>query len=99
MTKKKTAAAETLRMHIELADNGIILRNPDCEDEVTLAAHNGNPKTGYDLDFINESRAIGNKIYRWLTDVVLQEQNPDEIIVTGFHLEISAKCEGRAMYD
>lgn len=26
-----------MRLTIEFADNGIILRNPECEDEVTLA--------------------------------------------------------------
>lgn len=40
MSKKQaTAPAECLKMNIELADNGIIIRNPDEEDEVTLALH------------------------------------------------------------
>ena len=37
MRTKKESSIEKMRMTIELADNGIILRNPDCEDEVTLA--------------------------------------------------------------
>jgi hypothetical protein len=45
----------------------------------------------------DEYKAIGQKVWDWLLNVVLQEQDPNEIITTGFQLEISAKCEGRSM--
>jgi len=105
MSKKKTTAAETLRMNIELADNGIIIRNPDCEDEVTLAMQKGEwvdqggvQKGAFynHFDHTQEHQAIGRKIYDWLMNVVLLEQDPSYIITTGFQLEINAKCEGRA---
>lgn len=95
MNKKKVTAAETLRMNIELADNGIIIRNPDCEDEVTLAMEKGDRTDN--IDHSDEHKAIGQKLYDWLMNVVIQEQDPNEIITTGFQLEINAKCEGRAM--
>jgi hypothetical protein len=106
MIKKKVTAAETLRMNIELADNGIIIRNPDIEDEVILAMQKGEwidhggvergAWTNY-VDHSDEHRAVGKIIYNWLMDVLLQNQDPNEIITTGFQLEINAKCEGRAM--
>jgi hypothetical protein len=37
MAKTKDNPVETMQLDIEFADNGIILRNPDCIDEVTLA--------------------------------------------------------------
>ncbi len=37
MAKIDNRPKEKMRLTIEFADNGIILRNPDCEDEVTLA--------------------------------------------------------------
>ena len=39
MAKVTNNPKEKMRMNIELADNGIIIRNPDEEDEVTLALH------------------------------------------------------------
>ena len=38
---KENRPKEKMRLVIEFADNGIILRNPDCEDEVTLALAKG----------------------------------------------------------
>lgn len=97
MSKKSTTAAMTLRMNIEMADNGIIIRDPDCEDIVTLAlAGKSNQNYGSDTCHADEHRVIGEKIYDWLFEVVLQEQDPNIIIPTGFQLEINAKCEGRA---
>lgn len=37
MAKTVKEPMEKMRMNIELADNGIIIRNPENEDEVTLA--------------------------------------------------------------
>jgi hypothetical protein len=90
--------AETMRMNIELADNGIILRNPDCLDEVTLAINGGGTHRengyGYDIDHKPEYEAIGQKIYWWLMDVVCQE-HADELIITNFDIDIKATCKGR----
>ena len=41
---------EKMRMNIELADNGIIIRNPECEDEVTLAMSHENGRIGMGYD-------------------------------------------------
>lgn len=87
MAKKMTSQTETLRMELELADNGIILRNPDCVDDVTLAI---------DEDIIRRSgyEAIGKKLLDWLINVVFEE-HCSEFVVTGFDIKIDAKCVGR----
>ena len=86
-------------MNIELADNGIIIRNPENEDEVTLAMNGGGTRKadgyGYDIDHTEEYRAIGKKIYDWLTDVAVPE-HADHWITTGARLSIKAELEGRA---
>ncbi len=93
MNKKKTTEPMTLQMTIELADNGIIIRNPECGDEVTLALEKG----GYTecIDHSDEYKAIGKKVYDWLINILLAEQDPREIITTGFDLNIVARCSGR----
>ena len=89
---------EKMRMNIELADNGIIIRNPDCEDEVTLAMTKANGVTGlgYKPDHSDEYQLIGMKIYSWIMDVVLQD-HADELIITNLDIDIVATCKGRAM--
>ena len=93
---------EPLRMDIELADNGVILRNPDCEDEVTLAVTpKDGDRTGYGnigLDITDANTAIGRKVYDWLMDVVIPEYE-NELIVTGFSLNIDVKAKGRKMQE
>ena len=87
---------EKMRLNIELADNGIVLRNPDCEDEVTLAVTIGDPDGSrlYKKDLSNEYRAIGEKIYDWLLDVVI-EKHENDLIITNFDLDIITTCKGR----
>ena len=82
---------EKMRMNIELADNGIIIRNPDCEDEVTLAVEK---EAADGMWYGSEERAIGKKIYSWLMDVVIQEHE-GELIITNFDIEVVATCKGR----
>ena len=82
-------------MNIELADNGIIIRNPDSEDEITLAITE-RYGSDYKPDISNEYKAIGQKIYDWLLDVVIQEHDTD-LIITNFDLDITATCKGRPM--
>ena len=92
MSKKQvTAPAESLKMNIELADNGIIIRNLECEDEVTLAWHRH-----YDNDSAREDeyKAIGKKIFDWLCDVVIKKHQ-EEFIITNFDLDIKAVAKGR----
>lgn len=93
MAKKQTAPVESMRMNIELADNGIILRNPDCEDEVTLAMTD---KRGYsdDTHLSDEYKAIGEKIYTWLIDYVA-DKHKGELIITNFDIEVKATAKGR----
>ena len=99
MAKISNNPVETMRLDIEFADNGIILRNPDIEDDVTLALTG--PETnittgrGYKIDHSEEYRAIGKKIYDWLTDVVIAE-HADHWVSTGAALHIKAELTGRA---
>ena len=87
-----------MRLVIEFADNGIILRNPDNEDEVTLALDGpAYPKAevlGYKVGHSDEYKAIGEKIYDCIVDVVIPEYQ-DDFIPTGAALEIVATLNGR----
>ena len=95
MSKKQaTAPAECLKMNIELADNGIIIRNQDSEDEVTLAITSEARTIYNERDLTNEYKAIGKKIYDWLLDVVIQEHE-DELVITNFDIDVVATCKGR----
>lgn len=91
MAKIKNRPKEKMRLVIEFADNGIILRNPECEDEVTLALMKGEWTDS--IDHSDEYKAIGNKIYDWMMNVVEE----CEIIATGAELDITATLTGRAM--
>jgi len=98
MAKTKDNPVETMRLDIEFADNGIILRNPDCEDEVTLALtmfcekiYSEAVKTDWHA---KEYRAIGEKIYNWLTEVAVAD-NADDWVSTGARLSIKAELTGR----
>lgn len=85
---------EKMKLNIELADNGIILRNPHCEDDVFVAV-TSEAKTIYDeQDFVNEYKAIGKKVYDWLQNEVIPEHEND-FIITNFDLDIIATCKGR----
>lgn len=96
MAKISNNPKEKMRMNIELADNGIIIRNPDCEDDITLAITSDARTIYNDKDLSNEYKAIGRKIYDWLLDVVIQEHE-DELIITNFDIDVVATCKGRAM--
>ena len=96
---KQKNQKETLRLNIELADNGIIIRNRDCEDDVVLAVESGGIKRdgyGYDVAHSDEYREIGRKVYSWLMDVVVPEYDT-ELIITNFDIDVVATCKGRAM--
>lgn len=90
MAKISNNPKEKMRMNIELADNGIIIRNPENEDEVTLAMEKG--EWTDNLDHSDEYKAIGKKVYDWLTEVVLQEHT--DFIITNFDIDITATCKG-----
>ena len=92
MTKVTNNPKEKMRMNIELADNGIIIRNPECEDEVTLAI-SGAKNIYNERDLSNEYKAIGQKIYDWLLNEVLLK-NESDIVITNFDIEITAACKG-----
>ena len=98
MAKTDNRPKEKMRLTIEFADNGIILRNPDLEDEVTLALMGkGIHKQdgyGYDIDHTDEYKAIGRKVYEWLTEVAVSEHS-DYWIATGAELDIVATLTGR----
>jgi hypothetical protein len=97
MAKKDNRPREMMRLAIEFADNGIVLRNPDCGDEVLVALHHATRKEsgyGFDVDHSDEYRAIGRIIYNWLTEVAAAEHE-DEWITTGAELDIVATLNGR----
>ena len=89
---KENRPKEKMRLVIEFADNGIILRNPECEDEVTLALMKGTWTDS--IDHGDEYNAIGKKVYDWLMDVVV-EGHANELICTGAELDITATLTGR----
>lgn len=91
MAKVVSNPMEKMRMNIELADNGIIVRNLDSEDDVTLALEK---IVDFSSDHSDEFRLIGEKIYSWLTDVVILAHK-DELIITDFDIDIVATCKGR----
>jgi hypothetical protein len=98
MAKIDNRPKEKMQLTIEFADNGIILRNHELEDEVTLAlTGKGTYKPegyGYDIDHSEEYRAIGKKIYDWLTEVVVAEYS-GYLVTTGAELDITATLNGR----
>lgn len=96
MSKKQaTAPAECLKMNIELADNGIIIRNPENEDEVFLAMESYRPTSdGPSTDHSDEYKLIGMKVYHWLFDEVL-EKHSDKLIITNFDIDVVAVAKGR----
>lgn len=83
---------EKMKLNIELADNGIIIRNPNCEDDVSVAVTSEANTIYNERDFVNEYKAIGKKVYDWLLDVVKHE---NDFIITNFDLDIIATCKGR----
>ena len=98
MAKTTNNPVEQMKLDIEFADNGIILRNPDIEDEVTLALTLEKiDGEGRRTDWhAKEYRAIGKKIYDWLTEVAVAE-HADHWVSTGANLHIKAELTGRAM--
>jgi len=92
---KNNKPMEQMKLTIEFADNGIILRNPEIEDEVTLAltlesADGEGKRTDW---HVKEYRAIGKKVYDWLTCVAIQEH--EDFVCTGAELNIVATLNGR----
>lgn len=92
MEKTVKEPKERMRMNIELADNGIIIRNPECEDEVTIALHG---RFDNDCARDDEYKAIGKKIFDWLMDEIFESNN--DIIITNFDIDLVATCKGRAI--
>ena len=90
MAKVTNNPKEKMQMNIELADNGIIIRNPDEEDEVILAMEKGDRSE--QIDHSDEYRAIGKKIYSWLMDEVMDKHR--DFIITNFDIDVVATCKG-----
>ena len=95
MAKVTNNPKEKMRMNIELADNGIIIRDPENEDEVTLATTKAEDVTGlgYRPDHSDEYQLIGTKIYSWLMDVVIEKHT--DFVITNFDIDVEATCKGR----
>ena len=96
MAKTVNNPMEKMRMNIELADNGIIIRNPELEDDVTLAMDRGHNigSYNYEPDHSEEYQTIGRKIYDWLFNTVIENQR-DDLIITAFDIDIQAVAKGR----
>ncbi len=96
---KENRPKEKMQLVIEFADNGIILRNPELEDEVTLALTKiveFDPHVSRDrYEFVHddEYRAIGKKVYDWLIEEVVRPSGM--WISTGAELDIMATLTGR----
>ena len=96
---KENRPKEKMRLTIEFADNGIILRNPELEDEVTLAltkvveydSHVSRDR--YEFVHDDEYRAIGKKVYDWLIEEVVRPSGM--WISTGAEIDITATLTGR----
>ena len=95
MAKINNNPKEKMRINIELADNGIIIRNPECEDDVTLAITSEARTIYNEKDLSNEYKAIGQKVYDWLLEVVIPEHDT-ELVITSFDIDVVATCKGRA---
>ena len=95
MAKVTNNPKEKMRMNIELADNGIIIRNPENEDEVTLAIEHGRKTDcyGMNIDLSDIHQAIGEKIYSWLQHMVIEKHT--DFIITNFDIDVVATCNGR----
>jgi hypothetical protein len=97
---KENRPKEKMRLVIEFADNGIILRNPELEDEVKLALTkkieyaDGACRSRYDFVHDDEYKIIGQKIYDWLVEVMVPEYS-GTWISTGAELDITAMLTGR----
>ena len=89
MAKIVNNPIEKMRMNIELADNGIIIRNPENEDEVTLALHREDSDRARD----DEYKAIGKKVFDWLIDEIIEKHT--DFIITNFDIDVVATCKGR----
>lgn len=86
---------DTLSLNIELADNGIIIRDrDDVKLAINRAAHDSCSRLGYNIDHTEEYKAIGKSIYDWIINLVIPE-HADELIVTNIDLDIDAVCMGR----
>lgn len=98
MAKKVKEHTGAMLLDIELADNGIILRNPVDPDCITLATYgqvtHRAGEFGYDIDKTDIYQKLGRILYTWLFEEVLSEHQ-DELITTGFSLVFHAKCTGR----
>lgn len=97
---KQKRPKEKMQLSIEFANNGIILRSPECGDEVLLAIHGkGTEKDGvygYIVDHSEEYKAIGKKILDWLINTAIVDN--DDWLSTGADLNIEATLTGRSRW-
>ena len=97
MTKTTSNPKEKMRMNIELADNGIIIRNPDCEDDITLAVTTGKFHEGFDhSELASELRKANKTTYEVTPDAsvvgieiyyIMEQKNGEMLIVYGHYDE------------
>ena len=96
MEKDKEFPSERLRMTIEYAENGIIIRRHDYGGVEVVVTKKELEGVG-DM-YENEYKAIGKHIYGWLDDCVIAEHQ-DELIIGAMELDITATCKGEEAED
>ena len=95
-TRKKIELAEvdSMKMNIELANNGIIIRQNLNALSAMLAVGTGLDGAIRDCD--QEHQAIGRYIFNWLMTVRNKrgEEHQDDFFITNFDIEVRCKCQG-----
>ena len=98
MTKIDNRPKTRTKLTIEFADNGIIVRGPNSEDDVTLALTGKSTGTIFGdqrgEDHTEEYKAIGKRLYDWLNNVAIPEVK-DSWISIGAELDITVTLQGR----
>lgn len=96
MEEKKQTEPDVLRISIDLANNGVIIRNPDDEGDVQLVLYKPHCENSFSTESAHddEYKEIGKRIVFWMYNAVL-EMHSDELNVTGFNMEVAVSCIGR----
>lgn len=81
---------ERKKITIELADNGIIIREPDCVDVVQLSLYQRNTVEEYSQIYHD----LGEILFGWLMEVVLEDYK-GPLVAEGFKVEFNAEITGR----
>ncbi len=94
MAKNDNRPSDQLHLSIELADNGIIMRDRDCADIVEVEKYDNtfdySDKPRYNADI---HRMLGRKIYEWIMEVVVDD-NVRDWATNGADIDINVRLNG-----